>query len=104
MDFRTEIYHNMDREFRQVVTDLGGRENLSVLELGLVERFVFCSFLVRDCEIKLAVGENGNGNTEKLLENWLHLTGVINSISKKLGIQIRKSKDSKLKKQLETYD
>ena len=68
LDGRTEKYHNMDFEYRQIITDLGGENNISAMEKTLAERLVFVSFLIRGVETKLA--NNVNGEQAALLEKW----------------------------------
>ena len=104
LDFRTETYHNMDFEYRQIIDDLGGEAGISAMEKTLAERLVFVSFLIRGVETELA--NNTNGEQVKLLEKWLKLDGAINSIIAKLGCAKRTTKGSSdLKKHLaENYN
>jgi len=94
MDFRTEKFHNLDRSFQQVVSDLGG--DLSRLELSLCERFVYIEMLIRGLEI-----EGANGDENAFLDRYIKLSNSLNSICAKLGISRRKPEGSELQKYIE---
>lgn len=102
MDERTEKYHFLDREFKQIVADLGGETNLSAMERLLAERLVFVSYLIRETETKLANG--ANGDRSELLEKWIKLNHSIQSIVSKLGVQRRQTGESGLKKYLDEQE
>lgn len=102
LDFRMEEYVNMAKCYAQLISDLGGVENLSRIEQSLIERFVFVEYHIRKIEMEMIKSQNGN--SKELVEQWQHYNNAINSIAAKLGTTIRKPKGSKLKKHLaETY-
>ena len=94
MDTRTAKFHNLDKSFQQIIRDMGGKENISRLELGLIERFVYCEYLIRQVEYEMS--QSDNGIKGKLLGRWIKLDNAINSICAKLGISKRSTGKSEL--------
>lgn len=93
LDGRTEVYLNLDRTYRAIISDLGGFGSVSRIERSLVERYVFCEYHIRELEVRMSK----NGDNTELFENWIKLNNAINSIAAKLGVAIRKPKGGKLK-------
>jgi hypothetical protein len=52
-DKRTELYQLLTTSYNEVVTDLGGADILSRVQLSLVERYVFFEFTVRALKIRI---------------------------------------------------
>lgn len=99
MDERTEVYHNLDKAYQKTVSDLGGVDNLSRIELSLIERFIYIEMLLRKLEV-----EGQNGDEEKFLERYIKLSNSLNSVSAKLGVSKRSISDSKLKDYLQEQE
>jgi len=90
LDRRTELYGSLSQSFDAIVEDLGDAEQVSRIEQCLIERFVFCDYLVRKLEIDVA-----NGNDQ--LQTYWRLCNTLNSIAAKLGINRRPRSESGLK-------
>ena len=53
MDKRTELFSQLNEVYNKVLSDLGGLEVLSHMQIGLVERYVFVEAYVRKLEKQL---------------------------------------------------
>ncbi len=107
MDRRTEIYQSIKKTLNECCDDLGGRESLSTIQLTLIERFCFLSFVVRNIEYAILTRPK---EIDALLPKYLSVSNVIRQLSITLGLQrqarkvlslesyVKKSKSKKNKK------
>lgn len=99
LDARTEVYMNLDKTYRAILCDLGGWDNTSRIERSLIERYIFAEYQARKLELLLCEFENGDQSG--LMDEWIHLSNILNSIAKKLGIARRKNQGSELQEYMQ---
>jgi len=97
LDYRSELYIALSNSYDQIVTDLGGINNISRLEIGLVERYVFLEFVCRKREVELM--EKLDYSPEAIQE-VTRLTSLVSALAQKLGIIRRKDTAVDLKEYL----
>jgi len=92
---RTKLFYALSESYNKVISDLGGTDSLSRLELSLCERFVFVEMLIRNLEVK-----GMNGDEDDYLDKYSKLCNSLNSIISKLGISKRETGQSDVRKHL----
>jgi hypothetical protein len=88
LDRRTENFQALNQTYESVIADKGGKDNLSKIELCLIERFCFLEFSLRAIEYKMTTG-GANGETAELLGKWIHATNSLIGLSRTLGLERR---------------
>jgi len=83
LDQRRGAVQVFDRCAREIQNDLGGRDQLSAIELALVEAFVGANFTMQTLNAKLMLGEE--------IDHGLHalVAGAMVRIASRLGLQRR---------------
>lgn len=92
LDQRSKAAKALNRMMGAVVSDLGGAENLSVLQLALVEEVVWTHYRLRELRHRMAKGEDVDGVYGQLVNTFAGLAA-------KLGLK-RKARDVQ---DLQTY-
>lgn len=102
LDERTVIFQHLKTIHTEILDDLGGKNSLSHLQIGLVERAVFLEFTVRYLEnaITKVIVEHSK-IPSKLYHRWLKGTESLLRLTKTLGLKRRKGIDISLKPYLE---
>lgn len=89
MDGRTEACKMLRSSFNEILSDLGGSESLSHVQLCLVERFCFLEFVLRRLEYKIA---NEPKQSSKLLARWVQSLNSLVGLGKSIGLERRAKK------------
>lgn len=84
MDKRTEIYQAINKTLTECCNDMGGKESLSTVQVTLVERFCFLSFVVRNIEYAILTRPK---EIDMLLPKYLSVSNVIRQLATTLGLQ-----------------
>jgi hypothetical protein len=85
-DQRSVLFSELNGAFVETVDDLGGTASLSHLSLGLVERYIFVEFMVRNLERRMLQDE---AMARKLFRRWRTASGILLSLAKTLGLERR---------------
>ena len=108
LDRRTEIAKALEGVFDAVVSDLGGAEGLSQVQLGLVEQWVFLYGTLGGMQNELATLRSSNADPEAARKREAELFGRVTQsvntlvgLSRLLGLE-RKTPTIDLKGYLET--
>ncbi len=84
MDRRTSFSKRLRRVFNQIVEDLGGEEQLSIIQLTLVERFAWLKAHLQELEDQIA--KQGHEQLDpKLLGLWAQANNTLIGLSRQLG-------------------
>ena len=97
LDKRSELYYHLSTSYEQIIHDCGGLENISRLELSLVERLVFTEYLCRQKEVELL---QDNDFAEDRISAVTRLGSLVQALAAKLGIVRRTNTTANLKEYL----
>jgi len=96
-DERTQAFQLLMAAYEEILVDLGGAENLTHIQIALVERFVFLEFAMRILEKRIA--ENPK-KTAALMGKWVQSVNSLSGLAKTLGLHRRKKQ---IESSLKTY-
>ncbi len=96
LDQRTEVYCEIATLYNSIVSDLGGSDNLSAVQLILVERFCFIAFTMRKIENELAKHPKSK-KAGRLFKRLIYSTNALLGLSRTLGIKKAKKKIANIK-------
>ncbi len=85
-DQRSVLFSELNGAFVEILDDLGGTAALSHLQRGLVERYVFVEFMVRNLERRMLQDE---ALARRLFRRWRTAAGTQLSLAKTLGLERR---------------
>ena len=94
-DRRTETFQSLNSSYQEVMSDMGGPENLSHVQVCLAERFIFLEFVLRRLERRIA---NNPKKSEALLGRWIQGLNSISGLAKTIGLERRAKKIFSLEK------
>jgi len=86
MDRRTGAYRRLRAAYDKVVSDLGGRDRLSHVQLSLIERFVFLEHTLRKWEQQIAASRKVS---DKEMAQWVQADNALQGLAAKLGMKRR---------------
>ena len=95
MDGRTEACKMLRSSFNEIISDLGGVDNLSHIQICLCERFTFLEFVLRRLEYRIA---NEPKQSSKLLARWVQSLNSLVGLGKSIGLERRAKKVPSLEK------
>jgi hypothetical protein len=93
MDGRTRTFEKLHAAHCEILTDLGGADNLSHVQKSLVERYVFLEFFLRNLESKIASESKESG---ELLGRWVQAVNSFLGLAKTIGLERRAKKITNL--------
>jgi len=96
LDKRTEVYCEIATLYNSIVEDLGGSEQLSAIQLVLVERFCFIAFTMRKIENQLAKYPKSK-KAGRLFKRLVYSTNALLGLSRTLGIKKAKKRMPNIK-------
>ena len=88
-DRRTEVYQLLNTAYQEVISDMGGQEGLSHVQVCLAERFVFLEFVLRGIEQKIAANPK---KSSTLLGRWIQAINSLSGLAKTVGLERRAKK------------
>ena len=94
LDKRSVTFAQLNTAYREVMSDMGGQEGLSHVQVCLAERFCFLEFVLRGIELKIA--QNPDDST-LLLGRWIQGLNSLSGLSKTIGLERRAKKVVNLK-------
>lgn len=83
-DKRTVLYDLLSTSYGEVVRDLGGADNLSHIQITLVERWVFMLLWLRMLENKILTNPK---KSVKYVGKWVQGINTFMGLSKTLGLE-----------------
>jgi hypothetical protein len=90
MDRRTDLYKVLDTSYQKVLSDKGGIDGLSHVEVSLIERFIFIEHMLRNLEQRIAMCSLPK-KASGLMKKWNGLIKSYTSLARLLGLE-RKAK------------
>jgi len=69
----------------ELISDLGGQENLGVVKRTLAEKFVWLSAILQGIELRIA--EGGKKDQAELLGRWVQGLNSLSGLARMLGIE-----------------
>lgn len=94
VDERTNLYNTLAGTFNEICADLGGEENLSRIQIILVERMAFLMQTLRILEKRIL--SKGKGRA-KAFRQWTVAVNSLLGLSRTLGIKKSKKKTANIK-------
>lgn len=94
LDGRTEVYQRLNTAFTEVMSDMGGVESLSHVQVCLAERFVFLEYVLHGIEHKIATRQKPS---TKLLGKWVQGLNSLQGLAKIIGLKRHSRKVMNLK-------
>jgi hypothetical protein len=91
MDKRTDLYKALDTNYQEIISDKGGIEGLSHVEVSLVERFIFLEHILRNLEQQIAMCSLPR-KAMGLMKKWNGLIKSYTSLARLLGLEKRAKK------------
>jgi len=98
MDGRTEAYQLLNGAYQEVVSDMGGVESLSHVQICLAERFCFLSFVLRSIEFRIVSEPK---KSAKLIGRWVAALNSLVGLAKTIGLERRAKRVANLKTYIE---
>jgi hypothetical protein len=84
-DQRTVIYQHLNDGYLEIMDDLGGKENLTHIQISMVEKYIFLEFMIRYLEQRIAQ----NPKKTKLLGRWISAVNRLSGLANILGLERR---------------
>jgi len=97
MDKRSRSYQLLKDSFDEITADRGGPEQLSHVQLCLIEKFCFLEFMLRMKELKMA--ESPTNEKDGNFGSWVQSLNALIGLAKTVGLERR----AKTVASLETY-
>lgn len=88
-DERTRLYACLHDSYSSILDDLGGAENCSQVKTVMVEKFVWCQFIMTSLESRVALSISQGKSPDKLFQKWLYASKTLNSLAHILGLERR---------------
>lgn len=88
LDGRTDLAKALRANADQIVTDVGGREEVSRVKGALIERFVWLEAILQTLEHEMAQGKIEKSDA---LGKWIQAVNSLSGLAKVLGVE-RKSR------------
>jgi hypothetical protein len=98
-DRRTEIYHTLNAAYTEVMSDMGGQDTLSHVQVSLVERFIFLEYVMRDLEQRIVKNPK---KSDELLGRWIQAINTLTGLAKTIGLKRRAKKIASLESYVKT--
>ena len=95
LDGRTETCKLLRAAYDEILSDLGGPDSLSHVQLCLCERFVFLEFVLRQIEARIVTEPK---RSSKLLARVVQSLNAIVGLAKSIGLHRRAKKVPSLQK------
>lgn len=95
MDKRSQAYQLLKESFDEITADRGGVEQLSHVQLCLIEKFCFMEFLLRKKELEMAES-NKNGKRDKNFGSYVQWLNCMIGLSKVVGLERQAKKITSL--------
>ncbi|MBA4411588.1 MAG: hypothetical protein C0397_19495 [Odoribacter sp.] len=89
LDGRTENYKTLVSAYNNVMSDLGGEDNLSHVQHSLVERFVFLEFVMKHLEKRIVQNPK---KREVILSRWIQGLNSLSGLARTIGLERRAKK------------
>lgn len=83
LDGRTNLAQLLSANRDTIIDDRGGEEELSHVQKGLIERYVFLEALLNQIEVEMA---NTPSKRNDLLGTWIHANNSLTGLAKTIGI------------------
>jgi hypothetical protein len=83
-DRRTKLYPILNEAYQEVMSDMGGEESLSHVQICLAERFVFLEFVLRGIELKIAQYPK---KSHVLIGRWIQGLNSLSGLAKTIGLK-----------------
>ena len=90
MDKRTEVYQVLNNSFQEIMSDLGGKDNLSHVQVSLCERFCFLEFVLMSIEKQIT--ECKRKQAQALIGRWVQGINSLSGLAKIIGLERRAKK------------
>jgi hypothetical protein len=94
LDGRTDVCQRLTAAYDRIVEDAGGEEQLSLVKLSLIERFVFLSEMLERWELEIVKQPSENGAA---LARWVQAVNSIQGLARAIGIDAKGRKRPTLK-------
>lgn len=94
VDERTNLYNNLAGTFNEICDDLGGEENLSRVQLILVERIAFLMLTLRMLERRIRKNKKGRAAA---FRRWTTAVNSLLGLSRTIGVKKSKKKTANIK-------
>jgi hypothetical protein len=91
LDPQSEIYRRLQASFQSVVDDVCGDEQLTHIQLALIERFVFLEATLQSWEAEIA---QNPASHEKLLSRWIQALNCLTGLAGRIGIERAERKNT----------
>jgi len=88
-DERTRLYANLHDSYISILDDLGGEENCSQVKTCLVEKFVWCQFMMQSLESRAALKIAQGKSPDRYFSKWLYASKTLNALAHRLGLERR---------------
>ena len=95
MDRRTSFSKRLRRVFNQIVADLGGEDNLSTIQLTLIERFAWMKAHLQFLEDEMA--KNPEDLDPKTVAQWVQSNNCLVGLARHLGLKKQKTAPADIK-------
>lgn len=94
LDRRTDICRFLRANYYEILNDLGGEENLSTMQLALVEKFCFLAYSLRNLEMQIAEKtQNLEADYQgELTGRWIQGLNALLGLGKTLGLKRKPKK------------
>ena len=86
-DKRSSTYSLLNSAYQEVMSDMGGTENLSHVQVCMAEKFVFLEFIIRSIEQRIA---NNPKKSDELLGRWIQGLNSLCGLAKTIGLERRR--------------
>jgi hypothetical protein len=86
LDKRTDLAKALRVSYAQVVSDIGGREEVGHIKNALVERFCWLEAILQTLEHEMAQGQIDKAET---LGKWIQAVNSLSGLARVLGIERR---------------
>lgn len=96
MDERTNLYNTLAGTFNEICSDLGGEENLSRIQIILIERVAFLMLTLRRLERRIRNKKKKKGRAAAF-RRWTTAVNSLLGLSRTLGIKKSKKKTANIK-------
>ncbi len=94
LDQRTDVCQRLNTAYQRIVDDAGGEENLSLVKLSLIERFVFLGEMLERWELEIVQHPN---ETAAALSRWIQAVNSIQGLARAIGIEVKGRRSPNLK-------
>jgi hypothetical protein len=100
LDGRTDLCKALRANYDAIVSDLGGRDDISHVKASLIERFCWLEAVLQTLEHEMA---NGLISKTEAISRWIQAVNALSGLAKALGIE-RKAPTAKWAELIPTSD